>query len=270
MRAHFAAIIVMAWPSSVPLPDRDPPQAPVSATQAAAQTRPAVESRDLRAGDDENKRYFLIGSADLNKPKDGGFRLLLVLPGGDGSAAFQPFVQRIYENALPANYLIAQLVAPRWSDEQANQLVWPTKLSPWEGMKFSTEEFISSVIDDVKKRCTIDDKHIFTLSWSSSGPAAYAASLDEKTQITGSLVAMSVFKPDQLPDLKRAKDKLYYILHSPQDMIPIRFAEAARDQLAAAGAKTKLQTYEGGHGWHGDVYGNIRAGVEWLEGQQAS
>ena len=78
---------------------------------------------------------------------------------------------------------------------------------------------------------------------------------------------MSVFKPDQLPDLKRAKDKLYYILHSPEDKIPIRFAEAARDQLAEAGAKTKLQTYEGGHGWHGDVYGNIRAGIEWLEQQ---
>ena len=26
-----------------------------------------------------------------------------------------------------------------------------------------------------------------------------------------------------------------------------------------------LKTYDGGHGWRGNVYGDIRDGVEWLE-----
>ena len=41
----------------------------------------------------------------------------------------------------------------------------------------------------------------------------------------------------------------------------------ARKQLTAAGAKVKLQTYEGGHGWHGDPFEMIRAGIDWLESQ---
>jgi len=27
----------------------------------------------------------------------------------------------------------------------------------------------------------------------------------------------------------------------------------------------KLVTYEGGHGWHGDVFGHIRKGIEWMQ-----
>ena len=44
-------------------------------------------------------------------------------------------------------------------------------------------------------------------------------------------------------------------------------AEKARDMLAFNGGSVRLQTYEGGHGWHGDVYGKIRAGIEWLENE---
>ncbi|MCI0674595.1 MAG: hypothetical protein L0Y42_02335 [Phycisphaerales bacterium] len=221
---------------------------------------------DLRAGGDENKQYFLIGPKAGDAPAR-GYKLLVVLPGGDGSAEFRPFVTKILGEALPDGYVLAQLVAPKWSDAQAEQVVWPTRKSSFKEMKFATEEFISAVVDDVRKRHAIDRHHIFTLSWSSSGPAAYAASLDAGTPITGSLVAMSVFNPDQLPDLKSAKGKAYYILHSPQDDIEMRFPEAARDQLSANGAKTKLATYEGGHGWQGDVFGNIRAGIHWLEEQ---
>lgn len=231
----------------------------------AAPQQGAVEVKDLRVGDDENKRYFLIGPNDLTKSPADGFKLLLVLPGGDGGADFQPFVTNIYKNALPEGYVVAQLVAPKWSEEQANKVVWPTKQSDIAEVKVTTEGFIDAVINDVKSKCKIDSRFVFTLSWSSGGPAAYAASLDAKTQVTGSFVAMSVFNPKHLPDLKNAKGKSYYILHSPQDFIKMRFPEAARDQLAENGAATKLVTYEGGHGWRGDVFGMIRAGIEWLE-----
>jgi predicted esterase len=45
-------------------------------------------------------------------------------------------------------------------------------------------------------------------------------------------------------------------------------AEQAKTRLADNGAKVRLETYEGGHGWRGDVYNDIRQGVEWLEKNQ--
>jgi predicted esterase len=120
----------------------------------------------------------------------------------------------------------------------------------------------------VKKRAKIDKRHIYTLSWSSGGPAAYAASLTKDTPITGSFVAMSVFYQGMLPSLKLAKGKPYYIYHSPVDEVckyPI--AVRARDALREAGATVEFVEYAGGHGWHGDIFGDIRIGIEWLEKQ---
>jgi predicted esterase len=226
-----------------------------------------IASADLLAGDDPKKRFFLVGPHDPGHKPETGYKLLLVLPGGDGSADFQPFVSGIFANSLSREYLLAQLVAPKWSEQQADTVVWPKASDALPQVKFSTEEFIFAVVEAVKEKHAVDPRSIYTLSWSSGGPAAYAASLTENTPITGSFVAMSVFKPDQLPGLARARGKAYYILHSPQDFIGMSFPEAARDQLAGAGATTRLATYEGGHGWHGDPFANIRAGIAWLEEQ---
>ena len=76
-----------------------------------------------------------------------------------------------------------------------------------------------------------------------------------------------MFKPQTLPPVENLDDRSFYILHSPQDFIPIAHAEAARDQLRAAGATTKLTTYQGGHGWRGNIYQNMRDGIRWLEEQ---
>ena len=62
-----------------------------------------------------------------------------------------------------------------------------------------------------------------------------------------------------------ARGRAYYLLHSPTDFIPMSMPEQAREALGSNGAQVRLQTYEGGHGWHGNVFGNIRAGVQWLE-----
>jgi predicted esterase len=83
--------------------------------------------------------------------------------------------------------------------------------------------------------------------------------------VTGTFVAMSVFKPEWLPSLKAAKGRSFYVLHSPEDFIPIKMAETARDELTKKGAKVGYETYEGGHGWHGDVFGTIRKGIDALE-----
>ena len=211
-------------------------------------------------------QYFLIGSAGKLQSPERGYKLLIVMPGGDGSADFLPFVQRIYNYALDDEYLVVQLLAPKWNEDQ--QIVWPTASSKVRGQKASTEEFVNRAVDDLRQRTRLDDRHIFTLSWSSGGPAAYAASLSKNTPVTGSFVAMSVFKPDQLPNLGRAKGKPYYIFHSPDDQVcPYRLAATARDKLREAGATVEFTEYAGGHGWHGDVFDNIRKGIDWLERQ---
>jgi predicted esterase len=154
-------------------------------------------------------------------------------------------------------------VAIKWSEKQ--QIVWPTAKLHEEGMKFSTEEFIDAVIKDVDSKHKLDPARIFTLSWSSSGPAAYAISLTSK-KVTGSFIAMSVFKPALLPSLDKAKGHGYFLFHSPDDRVcPYRMAEQAVKDLEKNGATAKLETYEGGHGWRGGLYDHMREGIEWLE-----
>lgn len=224
-----------------------------------------VPSRDLKVGKDENKHYFLIGPAkDAKAPKD-GFGLVIIMPGGPGSAEFHSFVKRIFKTAIPDGYIVAQPVAVKWTKDQ--ELVWPTAGTKKDvkDAKFTTEEFVEAVIDDVAAKNKVDPRRVFTLSWSSSGPAAYAISLTSK-KVSGSLVAMSVFQPDRLPDLTAAKGHPYYLYHSRDDRVcPYRMAEQAEKELTKAGAKVKLVEYEGGHGWRGPLYDDIRGGIEWLE-----
>ncbi|HKB41082.1 MAG TPA: hypothetical protein VKD72_31935 [Gemmataceae bacterium] len=226
-----------------------------------------VLSQDLRAGKDDNKRYFLIGPGkDVKEPKK-GFGLLIVMPGGPGDEKFHPFVKRIAKNALSETYLVAQPVAVKWTEKQ--QTVWPTDKNRVEKMKFTTEEFVAAVIDDVEARHKLNPQHVFTLSWSSSGPAAYPVSLTNQ-RVTGSFIAMSVFRPDWMPPLEKAKGHAYYLFHSPDDTVcPYRDAQYAEEELKKNAAKVWLADYDGGHGWHGDVFENIRRGVEWLEKNHA-
>ena len=225
---------------------------------------------ECQIGDDAHQRYLLHGLTEGAKAPAQGWRLLVVMPGGDGSAEFAPFVGRIRENALGGDWLIAQIVAPKWDEKQAEQLVWPTQQNPWPGMEFDCEALFEAVVDDVAKACELDERYLFTLAWSSSGMLAYTLGLAKDSRVTGTFVAMSVYKPDQLPSIKASKGRGFYILHSPDDQVcPPRMAEQARDELEKAGARLEFATYAGGHGWHGDVFGEIRKGVDFLEDQAA-
>jgi predicted esterase len=215
-----------------------------------------VPSQDLRAGKDDNKRFFLIGPRKNARVPRRGFGLVVVLPGGPGGADFHPFVKRIFKYAIPDGYLVAQPVAVKYP-------VWPTEKN--QAMKFTTEQFVADVIKEVRGKHKIDAKKTFTLSWSSSGPAAYAISLSDKT-VAGSFIAMSVFKPNELPSLEKAKGHAYYLYHSPDDEVcPYRMARQAAKDLKKNGATVKLQTYKGGHGWKAGLYDHIREGIVWLE-----
>src|SRR4051812_44764859 len=109
-----------------------------------------VPCDDLRIAGNDQQRYFLVGAkAAESEPKDGR-PLLLILPGGDGSAEFNPFVKRIWKNGLPEGFLVAQLVAV--PSENKNQIVWPTAKDKEPKQKFTTEDFIKAVVADVKAR----------------------------------------------------------------------------------------------------------------------
>jgi predicted esterase len=225
-----------------------------------------VKSQDLRAGKDSQKRYFLIDPPKDAKAPAAGFGLIVVMPGGPGTADFHPFVKRIFKNSVPPGYLVAQPVAVKWNAKQ--EIVWPTardKDQRIEGQKFTTEEFVGAVIDDVDARHKLDPARVFTLSWSSSGPAAYAVSLSNP-KVRGSFVAMSVFKPDRLPPLGGARGHAYFVYHSPDDRVcPYRMAKQAAEDLPKNGATVTLKEYDGGHGWRAGLYDDIREGITWLE-----
>lgn len=244
--------------------------AAVCAACCALRTAPAqddvtdVTAHERRAGGDDRQRYFLLEGPDRPKSPEAGYGLLVVLPGGDGGADFLPFVKRICKLAVPPDYLVAQLVAVRWNDAQ--EIVWPTASKPVEGQKFTTEQFVEAVVEDVRREHRLDERRIYVLGWSSGGPAAYTAALQEKTPLRGAYVAMSVFVEENLPPLAAARDRAFLIDHSPEDQVcAYHFAEQARVRLIAQGARVRLVTYAGGHGWQGDVWGRLRDGLRWLE-----
>ena len=227
----------------------------------------AVEER--RAGKDQRKSYLLIGDASAATAPERGYRLLIVMPGGDGGIGFQTFARRIAKNSLPPGYLVAELVAVSWTPEHAEQIVWPTAADRLSEPGFTTEQFVDDVITDIMRNKKLDPRFIFILGWSSGGPPVYASSLSPSTRITGWFVAMSVFRPEQLPSLDNASGQAIYLYHSEEDTLcPYAMAEQAARALRSSGATVQLASYDGGHGWRGPVYDDIRAGIAWLEEHQ--
>jgi predicted esterase len=235
----------------------------IAAREAALSDVADVPAQDLTVDGNERMRYFLIGATEDAEPPKGGYKLVIVMPGGDGGEDFHPFVRRLYKHAMSGEFLVAQPVAFKWQPSQT--IVWPTKVDPTEGQEFSTEQFVEAVVKDVQRRHSVDPRFVFTLSWSSGGPAGYAVSLQDQTAVKGSYIAMSVFRHEWLPPLEAAKGHFYWLDHSPEDKLcPFSQAEQAQQDLTKAGARVRLTTYDGGHGWHGDVYGRARSGINWL------
>jgi len=222
-----------------------------------------VPAEECHAGDHEKMRYFLIGPRQGAEAPEDGYKLVVVMPGGSGDEAFHPFVRRLFKHSMTDEFLVAQPIAFKWRPEQ--QVVWPTSVHPVDGQEFSTEEFVEAVIRDVGARQPIDPRYVFTLTWSSSGPAAYAIALQEETAVTGSYILMSVYRPEWHPPVARAKGRLFAIEHSPDDQLcPFSQAQQAQRELTEAGAIVRFTTYQGGHGWHGDLYPRTAEGLAWL------
>lgn len=250
-------------PLSIPAPYRDKEVGEVP------EDIEGVPANEVHIGGDSKLRYFLIGLRVNAPPPEGGYRLLLVLPGGGGDAAFSPFVRRVYKNVLDERWLVAQLVAPSWDLRQKRTLVWPTAATPYEGAAFTTEEFADKVIADVESRAPVDEARRYLLAWSSGGPPSYSITLGPHSPIAGALIAMSI-GPHDVPAEAELTGKSFFLLQSPDDRITkFGHAETARDTLSAAGAKVHLEPYAGGHGWRGDVWGFLRQGITWIDDDQS-
>jgi hypothetical protein len=152
----------------------------------------------------------------------------------------------------------------RWSPQQG--IVWPTKSDNLPYVRRTTEQFVGEIIKIVRGQYKINPLRVFTMSWSSSGPAGYAISRQKDSPVVGSYIAMSVFKPEKLGPLTQARGHAYFIEHRPQDRVcPLRMAQEAARLLTAEGAKVKFHEYAGGHGWRGNIYPRIAAAIRWLE-----
>ena len=230
-----------------------------------AERRREMEFAVRMIDDDPRKRWLLHGPTPGAASSPGGRGLLIVIPGGDGSIAFTPFVRDTIARSAGGGYLVAQLIAPPIESDDDGAVVWPTEGLRDDRVDFTMEPVVLAIIAQLREEHSIDSKRIFTLGWSSGGPPAYRLAMLKDSPVRGAFVAMSVFKPGQLPDPSGAAGRSFYLLHSPDDFIAMRFPETARRTLEEAGARVTLETYEGGHGWHGDVDGQIRRAVRWLE-----
>lgn len=232
----------------------------------------SVSAEKRTAGGDLQKRYFLIRHrlSPAEAPKEYG--LLLVLPGGAGGADFLPFCANVITAlGTPRDFVVAELVAPVWGKPSATAIVWPGKAFPVKEARFTSEDFIDAVIQDVGQHVRIRGGWVFTLGWSSSGHVLFSSSF-ENPKIRGSFIAMSRFQPIWFQHPQNAKGKRYYFWHSPDDAVcPYAESEFAAAFLGGLGASTLHRSYRGGHGWVPFTFyaDRIKEALEWFRAGEA-
>ncbi len=209
---------------------------------------PAAEFIERQIDDDPRLRYRIIGPKKLIP--EGGYRLVVFLPGGDGSGAFTGWCNALYLQAIPDDFVAVQLIAPVWT-EGGHDTVWPTRLTPVEDMAMPVEEFFEKAVAAVGEEHTIREGEIYTFSWSSGGVPAYLIAAEKRAGVRGHFIAMAVFRERWVPDdLRKVKGQRFFLYQSPDDGVtPLESAEEAKETLAKNGADVWLKTYPGGHGW---------------------
>jgi predicted esterase len=161
--------------------------------------------------------------------------------------------------------------APKWTDGQTATWLTAENVKQLKEAKFTTEKFAVEIARDVMAGRNIHPDRVFLHGAAESGPAVYAASLDETTPFKGFYVLASTFKSAGLPPLSRAKNRRYLIQHSAEDKTaPYILAAAAQKLLTEQGATARLEPYRGLHGYRftdptADPIGDAMA---WLEGSR--
>lgn len=218
----------------------------------------------MRTDGGDPRRAWLRHEAIDVEPPAGGFALLVVLPGGDGSIDVAPFVRDVLRGRAGDDVVVLQMIAPPIEPDDRDAVVWPTARLRDDRVDFTIEPVVHAAIDEAVRELPIDPKRIAVLGWSSGGPPAYGLTLVADGPVRGAVVAMSVFKPDLLPPLDGAKGRSFSIVHSPEDFIAMRFPDAARAALREAGARVELRPYAGGHGWNAEALDAVEAGLAFV------
>src|SRR5256885_326055 len=103
-----------------------------------------VSVQTQTVGRNADQKYFLIehkGGTETGKARG----LILILPGGPGSADFLPFCANVLTlYGIPADFVAAELVAPQWSTNE-DRVVWPSRAFPDRHSKFTSDEFLGAV-----------------------------------------------------------------------------------------------------------------------------
>lgn len=204
----------------------------------------------------------------LTEPKktvaDGVSRgLLVVLPGGDGSDQFLPFVAGALADCAPSTFCCVMLTAPKWG--VAQKVVWPTASLAEAGMKYTTEEYVRAVVAEVQKTHEIDPAKTVLLGWSSSGPALYELLASGKPTAERAYIAMSVCKAKDSSVLAATKGMRIVLDQSRDDKVtPFVHAEKGRELLVASGATVRLIAHKGDHGWTDAPLPRLAEGLRWL------
>lgn len=211
-----------------------------------------VQYKKCFAKGDQSKAYYLAGTPEMSPvPKD-GFALVIVIPDTEDLSNCESFVKQLCKQSLSNKYLVAQLAPAELTEKKTP--VWPT------------EQLVRDIVQEVGAKYSLDTNLIFTLSWGSGGPAAYAVSLQESKIVTGSYIAMSPFEPETLPPLSSAKGHAYAIECSPvSEVCPISVAQKAYKSLRANGAVVKVVQNKDDKEWVVNSFPRIRYGIKWLE-----
>lgn len=192
-------------------------------------------------------------------------RLLVVVPGGTGSADFWPWVRDSLAAQVPAECAVAMVTAARWRDDQ--QIVWPTTQHPVDGMKYPTEKVVRAVVRQVAREFAVGPGDVAVLAWSSGGAAMHPLLAAADGPFARGYVAMSVF-PEGL-DLAAVAARRYVLDQSPEDQTTLfQHVRTAHAALTKAGAQVLVTTYRGGHGWHDDPLPRLKKNLAWLFGDQ--
>ncbi|MBL8730694.1 MAG: hypothetical protein JNM25_19910 [Planctomycetes bacterium] len=229
--------------------------------------KPAVEAQERHFVFLPRSSYFVIAP---RKPVAKGklSRLLVVLPGGDGSREFLPFVRDGIAAQVPDDCVVAMLAAVKWRDDQ--QVVWPTAKAPVADMAYPTEDYVAAVVKQLTAEFAVDPAERAVLAWSSSGPAVYPLLCAADGPFPRGYVAMSVW-PEQVAtgDLTAVKGRRFVLDQSPDDQTtPFRHVRAAHAALTDAGAIVRVSVYDGGHGWHDRPLPRLKEGLRWLWSEQ--
>ncbi len=194
-----------------------------------------------------------------------GLGLLIVLSPGDGNGAIQANQwQEIAQAALKGRYIVALPVAPRWNNEQ--KVAWLTAANKGQvkEARFTTEAFVNSIVTDVSTAYSVDNAKIFVMGANDSGIAAYSSILDEKSRVKGAYLYNGTFKAAQLPSLKTAKGKKFFLFHEKENkQTPYLSASTAQLLLTQNGATVKLEELKAAIA--AEVPDKVAAALEWLE-----